>query len=299
MEDLIADDDTKAYTSSAGDIYPGGSDEATTVEFDFTDELYTHRLGEKVYWVAYYVDVNGVTYYTSLNSTTIVAVAETVSGQDTVSDEEKAVLSSIQTLKQAVVDFRGEGLGGSKYPAGVTVGNSGISFNQNGATGTYRFGTIHQIRLIEPWSIRVTLYIQDAATETSIDFAGENVHYGMIFYHDKDNTYADGMSIAEMIAESNALVYSSSTSNLSLATDSVIAVYDKGIYTYQLDTNLYCLPYVEINGDYYYRSSVICWNLKNEMVTFSQDTTLSEKEIAVFNAMIDLHEKTIAYRKTK
>ena len=297
VADLIADNDTKVYTSAAGNIAPGGADTATTVVFDFTDEIYTYRLDEKVYWVAYYEDAEGQVHYTDIKSTTIITVADTVGGQTNVSDEEKAVLASMKVLKQAVIDFRGEDadLGGTTYPAGVALNNSGISFNQNGAAGTYKFGTSHQIRLIEPWSIRVQMTLYDANTQ-KIDCATTDVNYGMIFYHDKTGAYADGMSVEQMIAEGDALVYSTQTNNIEIVGDSAVVVYDKGIYTYELDTNLYCLTYVEVEGQYYYRSEVICWNLLDQMETFSKNTSLSAEEIAVFEAMIDLHEKTLAYR---
>jgi hypothetical protein len=118
----------------------------------------------------------------------------------------------------------------------------------------------------------------------------------MIFFHDKAGAYADGMTVEEMITEGDALVYGTETDNIRVSGSAVIAIYDKGIYTHELDTNLYCLPYVEVDGAYYYRGSVICLNLLNEMETFSQNTSLSAEEIAVFDAMLDLHEKTMAYR---
>jgi hypothetical protein len=187
-------------------------------------------------------------------------------------------------------------LGGTEYPAGAQLNNSGINFNQNGAAGAYLFGTNHQIRLIEPWSIRVNLYIQDVAANAPLDLNGD-ANYGMIFFHDKAGAYADGMTVEEMIAEGDALVYGTETDNIRVSGSAVIAIYDKGIYTHELDTNLYCLPYVEVDGAYYYRSNVICLNLLNEMETFSQNTSLSAEEIAVFDAMLDLHEKTILYRQ--
>ena len=230
-----------------------------------------------------------------MKSTTILDVAQTVINQNNAPAKEKAVLESMKVLKQAVIDFRGEGLGGTEYPAGVELNNSGINFNQNGAAGTYKFGTSHQIRLIEPWSIRMQLNIYDANTQR-IDCATTDLNYGMIFFHDKTGEYADGMTVEELITEGDALVYGKETENIQVSGTSAIAIYDKGIYTYELNTNLYCLAYVEVDGDYYYSSRVICLNLLSEMEKFSQNTSLSTEEIAVFNAMLDLHEKTIAYR---
>ena len=297
LEELISDPDTVKYTSESGAIKPSSSNPETAVFFDFYDGLYAYNLDESIYWAAYYVDANGVMHYTSVREKTLMEIANSLLDKGTVSAEEKDVLNNMKVLKQTVIDLRGADadLGSTTYPAGVALNNSGISFNQNGAAGTYKFGTSHQIRLIEPWSIRVQMTLYDANTQ-KIDCATTDVNYGMIFYHDKTGAYADGMSVEQMIAEGDALVYSTQTNNIEIVGDSAVVVYDKGIYTYELDTNLYCLPYVEANGEYYYRSEVICWNLLDQMEIFSQNTSLSEAEIAVFEAMIDLLEKTLAYR---
>jgi hypothetical protein len=70
----------------------------------------------------------------------------------------------------------------------------------------------------------------------------------------------------------------------------VTAVYDQEIYTYDLDTNLYCLPYIVIEGEYYYPSETMCWNLLDEMVEFSENEDLDPKETAVFDAILKMYD---------
>ena len=49
--------------------------------------------------------------------------------------------------------------------------------------------------------------------------------------------------------------------------------------TYDLDTELYCLPYIVVDGTYYYPANATCWNLLGEMTEYSQDTDLTAEEL--------------------
>jgi hypothetical protein len=118
----------------------------------------------------------------------------------------------------------------------------------------------------------------------------------MIFYHDKTNAYADGMSIEQITTKGDAQVYSKANGGAWAAANSINAIYAEGIFTHELDTNLYCLPYVVVDGTYYYRSSVLCLNLLTEMEAFAADTTLTVEERAVFEAMLQLHDDTMTHR---
>ena len=158
----------------------------------------------------------------------------------------------------------------------------------------YEFGTSHQIRLIEPWGIRVRVMVWDNAAGDFADY--DNIDFGIIFYHDKDNAYASGMTIEQITAKGDAQVYQKADGSAWKEANSISAIYAEGIYTHELDTNLYCLPYVVVDGVYYYRSSVLCLNLRAEMEAFAANTELSAEERAVFEAMLQLHDDTEAHR---
>jgi hypothetical protein len=200
----------------------------------------------------------------------------------------------MEDLRDAVVAFRNGTVTGAEYPTGSKLESNGVTFGQPGSTDAFKFGTSQQIRLIEPWGIRVRAIIWDNAAANFADYA--NVEYGMIFYHDKTNAYADGMSIEQITTKGDAQVYSKANGGAWAAANSINAIYAEGIFTHELDTNLYCLPYVVVDGTYYYRSSVLCLNLLTEMEAFAADTTLTVEERAVFEAMLQLHDDTIAFK---
>lgn len=288
VEELIADPDTVKYTSEEGTIRPSSSDPEKVLFFDFYDGLYSYNLGESIYWVAYYVDTRGVMHYTSVKQKTLMDVADALLDKNTVSAEEKNVLNSMKDLKDTVITLRGEDANlGNVYPAGVDNTNP-----LGERTKGYSFGTSHQIKLIEPWGIRVRVLMRNNAAAAYADYENAD-DYGLIFYHDKTGAYGGTMTTAQIIARTDAKVYSKLYGNATINANGVTAVYDHDIYTYQLDSELYCLPYIVVDGQYYYPSNVICYNLLDEMVEFSNNTDLTPEEIAVFEAMINYYNSAI------
>jgi len=291
-EELMADPDAVKYTSTLGNIKPGGEDATTTLTFDFYDGLYSYNLSESVYWVAYFETADG-TYYTEVIEKSLTDVADALLGKENVSESEKAVLNSMKDLNDAVIEFRGEDadLGHVYAPGAANTGNLG---DRN--TG-YAFGASHQIKLIEPWGVRVRVLMRDKTAPGGVyaDYASAD-DYGLIFFHDKTGKYGGTMTAEQMNAETGAKVYSKLNGNAVINANGVTAVYDHEIYTYQLDSELYCLPYIVIDGEYYYPSSVMSWNLLAEMVEFSENENLDPKETAVFDAMLALYENALAHR---
>ena len=281
-EDLMNDPDAVKYTKADGNI----TAEGTTLTFDFYDGLYSYNLGENVYWVAYFVTAEG-THYTTIQTKSLTDVADALLGNGDVSDTEKAVLNSMKDLKDAVIALRGEDANlGNVYAPGTA--NTGLGDRNTG----YQFGTSSQIKLIEPWGVRVRVLMREktAAAGVYADYDSAD-DYGVIFFHDKTGKYAaDGMTAAQMSAETDAKVYSKKAGNAAIVANGVTAVYDQGIYTYDLDTVLYCLPYIVVDGEYYYPANATCWNLLGEMTEYSQDTDLTAEERAVFSAMLEMYE---------
>ncbi len=283
-EELMADPDAIHYTKAAGNIT---AKDANTLTFDFYDGLYSYNLGESVYWVAYFETAEG-THYTGVKVKSLTAVADSLLGKESVSVSEKAVLQSMKDLKEAVVELRGEDADlGYTYAPGAS--NPGTLGDRN--TG-YLFGTSHQMKLTEPWGVRVRVLMRDKATNGSADFESAD-DYGVIFFHDKTGKYGGTMTAAQLNAETGAKVYSKLNGNAVINAGGVTAVYDHDIFTYELDTELYCMPYIVVDGQYYYPSTVTCWNLLDEIVEFSNNTDLTPEEIAVFKAMINYYNSAI------
>lgn len=285
-------DEKISHTSNAG------NNRRYTVMFDFYDMLYTYRMAENVYWVTYYEDAEGI-HFTSVKSESLSGLIDTIKAQGKAPAAEEAVLDDMKALHKSLIEYRGADadIGNTDYPDPITLKDSGL-MDVNFSTSSYQYGRRHQIRLIEPWGFKVTLRVKDIANDKILDLtSGEIQDVGMIFYHDKVNKYFNsGMGSADMLNCEDAVVFSKSLGNLfSVKGDSAIAVYDKGIYTYQLDTELYCLPFVKVNGQYYCLKSAIRWNVHNEMTTFRDDETRKILERNVFEDMINLYKDVQAY----
>ena len=285
-EELMADPDAVHYTSEAGNIT---AKDATTLTFDFYDGLYSYNLGESVYWVAYFETADG-TYYTAVQEKSLIEVADSLLDDGDVTESEKAVLSSMKEMRDTVIALRGESADlGNVYDAGIAISGS-----LGDRTTGYAFGTSHQIKLIEPWGVRVRVLMRDKSANKFADYEGAD-DYGLIFFHDKTGKYGGSMTAAQMNAESGTKVYSKMFGNAVINAGGVTAVYDNEIFTYDLDSELYCLPYIVVKGDYYYPENAICWNLLAEMETFSENENLDPLETAVFDAMLDMYDNVQAH----
>ncbi len=284
-EELMADADAVHYTSASGTVVYDDN----TFYFDFYDGLYAYNLNENVYWVAYFVTAEG-TVYTTVQTKSLTDVADSLIGGTAASEEEKDVLNAMKDLNEAVITLRGENADlGYTYAAGVA--NPGTLGDRN--TG-YQFGTTHRIRLIEPWGIRVRVLMREKTAPGGVYADYESADdYGLIFFHDKTGKYDGSMTPEQMKAETGAKVYSKLNGNAVINAGGVTAIYDHEIYTQDLDSELYCLAYIVVDGEYYYPSTVSCWNLLAEMHEFSDDTSLSAEERAVFDAIINYYNSVI------
>ena len=276
----MADTDAIHYTSADGTMKV---EDANTLSFDFYDGLYSYNLNENVYWVAYFVTAEG-THYTEIQTKTLTEVADSLLGDSDVSEDEKAILSSMKDLNDAIIALRGENASlGHTYAPGTA--NTSTLGTQN--TG-YKFGTSIKMKLIEPWGVRVRVLVRDVAAAAYADYANAD-DYGLIFFHDKTGKYGGAMTAAQMNAETDAKVYSKLGGNAVINANGITAVYDRDIFTYALDSELYCLPYIVIDGQYYYPANATCWNLLGEMTEFAADTNLAAEERAVFNTMLAMY----------
>ena len=294
LEELLADPDTIYFEQAAGEaegkIYPVSSNQA---RFDFTDGMYTYCLGETVYWVAYYEDANGDLFFTSVRAKTLIEVMDSLTG---LAEAEANVYTSMKAMETTIIAYRSTQSNLSQtYPAGVGITESGVTIGEN-ANG-YVYATSHSIKLIEPWGVMVNIQMAvKGNTSKLLDFTTAD-DCGLIFYHDKDGKYPDGMTPEQILAESGAQVYSKSLGSITLANNKKFyAVYDQGIYTYQMDSNLYCLPFAIVNGQSHYRTSVISLNLIDRVGVFAENTSLSAEEVAVYNAMLSMHANILTFR---
>ena len=73
------------------------------------------------------------------------------------------------------------------------------------------------------------------------------------------------------------------------------ATYNKDIFTYQLDSNMYMMYFVQ-DGENFYYSRVFSANIKGQATDFAGNSSIGEKERNVYPAMVDLYNAITAYR---
>ena len=305
-EDIVNDPNAvqfkKADNEGNGNMFASSS---TTATFDFYDGLYTYRLAESVYWVAYYEDANGI-HFTEVMNPVLMDKVTNIIGKiagDADQDTQRIVLEHMQQLHYALKDFRGEDAEfGNIYEPGVLNYNQNLGENTTGGT-KYQFGRSHRIRLIEPWGIMINMQVRaGGVTYGEADFEAAQ-DYGLIFFHDKDSVYNGAMTRDQMLARNDVYIYSNDRGNAWLeswntaGTPAITAAYDLDIFTYEMDSELYYMAFVvDAEGNYHY-SNAYCLNIIDQMYAYYNNTTLKGEERLTFKAMIQLHESTLIHRK--
>ena len=105
-------------------------------------------------------------------------------------------------------------------------------------------------------------------------------------YADRDNVYIFANSLGTMDVN---------TSGAHL----ICVDYNKEIYTYQLNSNIYCIFFLKDGDNWYYSPKVYTANLYDLTVTRGNDTSdryYTAKEKVVYKDMAALYKSVVAYR---
>ena len=102
----------------------------------------------------------------------------------------------------------------------------------------------------------------------------------------------------DLLALDDAYVYSKDQGNLTIDGTKVSVAYNKDIYTYELNSKIYCVTFVVIDGEYYY-SVMTVRNLYELMGTRIEGAVSEDAEIRVYKAMRGMYESVTKYRAEK
>ena len=280
-------DGTGAY-----DIYQKN---ATTAVFDFYDGLYTYRMAENIYWVAYYEDAAGNIHFTSVLKPVVIEKIDEIIGNST-SESEVRLLNSMKELHSALIAFRGEDADLGKDYTNANGILTDARTLPAGNTTDYQFGKSHRIRLIEPWGVMASFQVKPRSGSVYTDVDFDNAEdYGVIFYYDEGCKYNGDMTAAQILSRNVVYVHSKNDGNVTLEDGKMVAIFDKNIVTSELDTDVYCLPFVKVGGTYYYSKNAFCVNLLDEMYYFHNKAGLKNEEQITFRKMIELYENTLLH----
>ena len=103
-------------------------------------------------------------------------------------------------------------------------------------------------------------------------------------------------SYTDLLALPGAYVYSKDQGNLNIDGAKVSAAYNRDIYTYELNSKIYAVTFLEVDGKYYY-SPMTVRNLYELMGTrIAEAGTNRNAEIEVYEAMRGMYESVTKYR---
>lgn len=269
---------------------------------DYNKGIYTYELSESIYAVFYFSVNDGVRQYSMPREFNLKQLLEQRK-DDAVgfpNPYERAVYQKMYDLEDYITTYR-EGKEDTATKMGQLL-QAGVL----GAPTTdvkYKFGVSSQIVLIEPWGLQVNAAIvppTGAGVPDHIDY--DTVEdYGVVMYYDVDGVITDASmldSVEEMLSLNGRAYVFSKTDGSAVKSKSfdgyVTARYNQGIYTYQLNNNLYVMFYVKINGCYYY-DRIRAFNVY-ELAKERSTTFADVEECNVYAGMVDLYDAVTVYR---
>ena len=319
IEDMMNEAEVIHFAKGNGaEITKNDAGVDTYVAITFTEGLYTYRLAEDVVWVAYYETEDGL-FATAVQERNLYDLMDERkdSTSATYSAAEKKVYADMVELYNKVTAYRSEFdvLPEVELQNTATLNSTNIQFGEKVTDGKYNFARLQQISLIEPWGLKLNTRVYTADnTEGNIDYS-LLTDYGVIAFYDKDgviagertHSTAGAVEAPEMDEYSELLnyanrdeVYVFSASEGTMTVDGKYAggLFNKDIFTYQMNSAMYYVFFVQ-DGDNFYYSQVYATNIRDlaEARSVSTSTTYKETEKATYAAMVALCDSITAYRE--
>ncbi|MBR4058755.1 MAG: hypothetical protein IKK03_02835 [Lachnospiraceae bacterium] len=286
-----------------GDVTHMAKDSGVTVEGNmltaiYDKKLYTYEFSDSIFVLFYIVPSEGDSrIYAPIRERNMSELINTRK-DDSVNftANERLVFTYMSKLEADILDYRSDFENPSVSPeqnAPTLSENplSGVIAN----TGTYSFGHTVQIRLIEPWGLKVNarVYTKGMSSSESIDYA-ELVDYGVVIVMDNNTSIS---TPEELLARSDAYVFSKANGEAQVNGTVITAAFTKDIYTYLLNSNVYVMFYIE-DAEGYHFGAVKERNVYELMKTRRDDTSgsFTEKEKALFDDMVNLYDAVTIYR---
>jgi hypothetical protein len=297
IADIIDDPDATHMTKGSGVTVEtsGGQDRLTAI---YDKGLYTYEFSDSVY-VLFYIKPteSGEPVYAAIRERNLSQLVSQRKDQtSSFSAEERSVYLYMEKLEDDILSYRSDFVN-----PGVSPEQSAPTLEENPLSGSiassskYSFGHKVQIRLIEPWGIRLKarVYTSGMTSSQSIDY-DELQDYGVIVL--MDNT-AEFDTAEELLSRTDAYVFSANNGDVELEGNMIAANFTKDIYTYLLNSDLHVMFYVKDDEGYHF-GPIKVRNLYELMLDRKEDTTgsYSEKEKIVYQDMVDLYTAITAYR---
>ena len=298
-EDILNDADTVKYSKNDTDhvsITMISGNKNMSVIYD--KELYTYEFSDSIFVMFYMVTKEGAKpVYAPIRERNLSELVNDRMGDTSgsYSDKEKAVYAYMAELEKNITDYRSDFsvLTSPVMQEVFTLGEYQIE-GTLAETSPYTYGHTVQIKLIEPWGMKLNGRINNATVDYSL-----LKEYGVIVLMDNSDTE---YTASELLARGDAYVFSSKNGGASIATLSgnknITVEFFKDIYTYQLDSNVHVMFYVVDGAGKIHCGPDKIRNLKDLMTARSAPdaTGYTDKEKAVYASMVGLYDTVTDYR---
>ncbi len=304
-DQIISNENTVAYTKNDG-MYIDGN----YLCLDYNEEIYTYRLNEPIVWMMYYKTDEG-TYCTGIAEKTLLELIESRkdSTSSTYTELEKKVYTAMYDLYNTVTDYRSDFDSPSliKMQTPPNLNTTEVEFAAPATDGLVKFKRLQQIRLVEPWGIvlnmRAYLSADEGNSNAHIDYASAD-DYGIVVYHDVNDNIGSSeemdewQEITNYSDRDNVYVFNNLHGDMQLNGKYAYALYNKNIFTYQLDSEIHYMFFVKYDGKMYY-SNVYETNIRTLTAdrAVSASTTYTAKEKLVYRDMVLMCDAITEYRE--
>ena len=270
-------------------------DDNTRIQITYDESLYTYEMSKELYVVFYAEDENGVLYYGDVKTRSMAATIQTyLDNASLYNDETIALCQKMVAMFEKTTAYRNAHTGTTDRNL-ITPDkiNEYTEFGTASDDVAYTFGHTMQLTTIEPWGITFNGIVR--LNGTAIDYSTCS-DYGLIVYPDVDKKYSEAPTLSQLLSEQDTLVYSKLNEGATLNGDRISIDYAEGIYTYQMDNNLYASFYVVIDGKYYYGDVRTRSMVSVIDQYFAASSSYEQDLLDLLTAMKELFDATTAYR---
>ena len=295
-EDIINDADSIKCSKKSGTATVDGS--YITASYD--KGLYTYEMGDSIFVLFYIEDANGIQYLPIRERNMKELLEKRKNDTENFANAlERNVYTAMDKLELDIGAYRAQFTKIEELPKQAAPMLSEY-VEKNGAfedetVKNYTFKNSVQLILVEPWGLKVNSRVFDDANPININYDSVE-EFGAIIYYDTEGN-VDSMTAEELRTKSDAYVFSSKNGDAAVDGSYITALYNKDIFTYQLDSNAYVMFYIKDADGYHYGDVKIrnAYELAKER---AQDTSgnFGEKEKTVYQDMVAMYEAVKAYR---
>ena len=291
IEDIINNNNASHLTKSSGAAYYDNDNNRFTAMFD--EGLYTYEFSDSIF-VLYYVVEDGVTYYAPIRERNLSEMVNAYKDDAKTYPKasERDVYAKMAQMEKDILAYRDQFE--DKTPLPIMDAPT-LKTNPLGQPTTHslKFGHTTNVVLIEPWGIRFNGMV------TSDDTYDD---YGVVVYYDTNNRFAPGTitSPKDLLAIEDAYVFTVKNGDATVVDNGdgrerISAVYNSGLYTYQMAKTAYVMFYVQDGDNFYYGP------IKERSIQAAIDSRMAVAgvpalEASVMESMKNLYASVKVYR---